>query len=363
MTTSLRWYPDSQSTLAHLNHLREARGRGAAADYRRLRICALRKVESAMSYFDLGHPDGTPLLCLHGLSVTGLYFNQFHDYFVARRIRAIAPCLLGGVSIADSSKTVGHLSTELIELLDALGIDRFDVVGFSWGTLPLLALLAAVPARIRRAGLLGPMLPTRFLDSAEVGRMKSDVRTSLAMVRHLPAVHRWVMALVGRLPASVLVNQFRDANLSMAEAQALAAGAPFTQHLSHCIDECRRSGSQFFTHGWRMFLEEPGYALSDLASPALRANLHLYVGERDNVHLPSFAKAIAAARSGIDVAELERRSEQALPGHDARAGPYRQIFSTAHCGIWMAPGAGRLACILYLKDAVEHLLSSPGPQS
>ncbi len=311
-----------------------------------------------MSYFELGDPAGTPLLCLHGLSVTGMYFDQFHEFFAERGVRAIAPCLLGGISAVADTKTLGCLSAEISELLDAIGVVRFDAVGFSWGTLPLLALLATAPTRIRRAGLSGPMLPTKFLDAGDGGRMKSDVRMSLAMVRRAPALHRGLMWLVCRLPVSVLVGQFRDANLSAVEAHALADEAPFARHLARCIDECRRTGSRFFTQGWRMLLDEPPYALSALAAPAMQADVRMYVGECDNVHLPTFAWKIAAARCGIDSGELERRHRINPPGDADEAGPYQPIFRAPQCGIWMARGAGRLACILHFKEALQHLTTS-----
>lgn len=358
MRTLERIEPETRPAagLPALNRLL-ATGGTAVADYQRLRICALPKSGSAMSYFELGDPAGVPLLCLHGLSVTGMYFDQFHEFFAERGVRAIAPCLLGGVSAVADTKTLGCVSAEIVELLDAIGVVRFDAVGFSWGTLPLLALLATVPARIRRAGLSGPMLPTGFFDPGDASRMKSDVRMSLAMVRRAPALHRSLMWMVCRLPVSVLVAQFRDSNLSAIEAAALAGEAPFARHLARCIDECRSTGSRFFTQGWRMFLDQPQYPLSAFAAPALQADVRLYVGEFDNVHLPSFAWKIASARCGIDSSDLERR-HPLNPSRDVdEVGPYRLLFRAPQCGIWMARGAGRLACILHLKEVLQHLIA------
>lgn len=353
----------ARSLESHLNHLLETLGKTAANDYRRLRIRALPSLGSAMAYFELGDPNGTPLLCLHGLSVSGFYFDQFHEYFTERRVRAIAPCLLGGISIADSTRTLGHLSAELAELLDVIGVNRFDIIGFSWGTLPELALLVSAPARIRRAAFVGPVLPTRFVSASEIERMKSDVRMSLAMVRRAPAVHRCLMRIVCRLPVSVLVNQLRDPSLSAAEVDALVPASPFARHLSRCMDECRRTGSQFFTDGWRMLHDEPPYALSALSSPTLRADVRFYVGEHDNVHLPSFARTLAAARCGIEIDDLQSGSLTTRSTHDdVGAGRYRRVFSAPRCSIWMVPGAGRMACMLYLEEALEHLISADRSQ-
>lgn len=328
--------------------LETARGEGSF-DVARLRIRSLPKSGSCVAYFELGDPDGKPLLCLHGLSVSGFFFDQFHGHFAARGIRAIAPCLLGGIYVPDPAKTVEDLAGQVIELLDVLGVDRFDVMGFSWGTLAELALVARVPLRIGRASFLGPMVPLKFLDARDVARMKSDVRLSISMASRVPALHRWLMRAVCRLPVSALVDQFKDKKLSIAETRALASGSAFAAHLSHCIDECTRTGSSFFTDGWRMFTDEPGYALSDLASVASRTELRFYVGEHDNVHLPSNATLLATALAGTARCVPEQVSEVSVTGI------FRKVYSHEHCSIWMAPGAGRLACILYVEEALDDL--------
>lgn len=329
----------------------EVHGEGVF-DLSRLRIRSLPKSRSGLAYFDLGDPEGTPLLCLHGLSVSGFCFDQFHRYFAARGIRAIAPCLLGGIYIPDPSKTIQDLAGQVIELLDLLAIDRFDVIGFSWGTLTELAMVARVPRRIGRAGFLGPMVPLKFLDASEVSQMKSDVRLSISMARRVPALHRWLMWVVCQLPVSTLLDQFKDDKLSVAEARALAPDSAFGVHLSHCIEECTGTGSRFFTDGWRMFLDEPGYVLSDLASLGSQIELRLYVGEHDNVHPPSNATLLAAAFAGTTRGEL-------TPAAEGRGtGVFREVYAHGQCSVRMAPGAGRLACVLYLQEALDDLLPS-----
>jgi pimeloyl-ACP methyl ester carboxylesterase len=331
-----------------LNTLLHNVRRSGPADYARLRIRALPASRSGVAWFELGDPKGRPLLCLHGLSLSGYFFQQHHERFVELGIRAIAPCLIGGIHIADSAKTIDGLTDDLIELLDLLGIERFDVIGFSWGTLPQLALLARAPERIGKAGLLGPMLPMAFVGPQEVARMKPDIRLSLAMVKHAPMLHHGLMRLVCRMPITALVNQFRDKQLSPAEAAALAPDSAFHTQLSRCLRECIRTGSAFFTHGWRMLLDPPAYALADLRR-ASQVDVRLYIGERDNVHLPAFAVQIAAAIVGSDVGAFERTND--------REDRFDEVFSRGRCGIWMSRGAGRMACMLHFEQALYHLMA------
>jgi len=342
---------------ARLRILLEQCKKEAPADYGRLQIRQLPKTQHSIAYVECGDPKGLPLLCLHGLSISGFYFEQHHDYFVALGVRAIAPCLLGGISIADAHKNIDDIASDIIELLDQLGIDTFDVMGFSWGTLPELALLARVPQRIGRAGLLGAMTPVTFIGPQHIAQLKSDIRITLGMVKSMPLVHRGVMWLFCRLPVSTFIDQFKDDNLPANEVSALAPGSDFSKSFSRCVKECLRTGSQFLTHGWRMFLDKPAYALRDLANGV---DVRLYVAERDNVHLLYFSELIAAASTGKHVDEVSRTVDV------ARANKVKQtvaefdlVYSQEKCSIWMLPGAGRIACMLYFKAALTHLMAQP----
>jgi len=328
-----------------------------AFDHGSLRIQVLPRSRSSIAWFEFGDPEGSPLLCLHGLSVSGYFFRQYHAHFASQGIRAIAPCLLGGISVDDPTRTVDDLADEMLELLDELGIRRFDLVGFSWGTLPQLALLARVPQRIRRAGFLGPMLPLRLLGAQDLQRMKPDVRLSLKMAGGVPRLHRALMWAVCRLPVSVLMKQFEDETLSAAERRALMPGSAFRRTFERAIRECSATGSGFFTQGWRMFLDEPGYTLADLAGLAAGVDLRFYVGERDNVHLPDVAQRLAAACAPATGGTVRTQSQ------GRASGVFQRVAAPGPASIWMAPGAGRMACVLYVREALDHLLTLPQPES
>jgi pimeloyl-ACP methyl ester carboxylesterase len=345
---------------SRLRRLLDRAGSPAQDRYAPLRIQDLPESGSAIAYFELGDPQGVPLLCLHGLSVSGLYFDEYHPELAERGIRGIAPCMLGGIYLHETTRTMSVLTGALIELMDALNVSRFDTLGFSWGTLAQLALIVRAPGRIRRAGLVGPMLPTRFMASGDIERLKPDVRASLAMARHVPALHRSLMGLVGLLPVSALLRQFIDEQASEQERAALEQGGSLRAGLALWIDECRRTGSSFYTRAWQLMQEEPDYALGDLAAAGSQVDLRLYAGENDSVHLPIFADMIAAAHCGVDVGELQHDEASTTPIMSALAGAnvYRAVFSHGRTRILLAPGAGRMACMLYLRQAMDDLLSS-----
>jgi pimeloyl-ACP methyl ester carboxylesterase len=351
------------SEKALLTVLQKARA-AAPDDYAGLHIRPLPAQETSIACFEYGDPEGRPLVCLHGLSVSGKFFEQYDDYFSQLGVRAIAPCLLGGVYLPDSTATIETLVNRLLELLNVLGIEKFDVMGFSWGTVVELALLSRVPDRIRKAGFLGAMTPLDFAQADQLRHLKSDVRLSLNMVKFLPWVHRGLMSLFCRMPPAKMMEQFKDDKLSAPERLALAPGSAFAHHFVACFTECIRTGSQFLTDGWRMFLDEPSYTLNDLARGASAVDLRLYVAEHDNVHLPHFSAVIAAACSGEGIDQLERTMARAWVGQADPEVPGLERYSIhGPCSVWYLPGAGRLACVLYFREALANLLSPQLQQS
>jgi pimeloyl-ACP methyl ester carboxylesterase len=96
---------------------------------------------------------GEPVVLIHGLACgKRMWFHQVRS--LAHRYRVITYDQRGhGLSDApdDSARySPGHLARDLVGLLDALGLDRVGLVGFSMGGGPALALAASAPSRVSR---------------------------------------------------------------------------------------------------------------------------------------------------------------------------------------------------------------------
>lgn len=94
---------------------------------------------------------GPPLLVLHGLgddhrALRGLVAG------LSARHRVVAPDLRGhgGTSLGHPEGSVGQLATDVVALLDTLGLDRVDLAGFSLGGTIALQVAIQVPDRVRR---------------------------------------------------------------------------------------------------------------------------------------------------------------------------------------------------------------------
>jgi lipase len=99
---------------------------------------------------DWGPADAEPLLCLHGVTSWGGRFRRLAE----ERLDAyhvFAPDLRGhGVSDWEPPWNLGTHTDDLVDTLDALHLDRVDVVGHSFGGRLGLELAARRPERVGR---------------------------------------------------------------------------------------------------------------------------------------------------------------------------------------------------------------------
>ncbi len=105
---------------------------------------------------DWGPSDGKPLLCLHGVTSWGGRFRRLAEDRLGS-FHVFAPDLRGhGLSDWEPPWNPGTYIADLIETLDALHLDRVDVVGHSFGGRLALELAARRPERVHRLVLLDP---------------------------------------------------------------------------------------------------------------------------------------------------------------------------------------------------------------
>ena len=104
---------------------------------------------SSVAVTDIG--SGPPVVLLHGFACgQRMWFHQIRA--LRRRFRVIAYDLRGhGLTDAPAVATdysAAHLARDLVDVLDALAIERAALVGFSLGGGPALALAATKPERV-----------------------------------------------------------------------------------------------------------------------------------------------------------------------------------------------------------------------
>lgn len=107
-----------------------------------------------------GADEGQPLLLIHGWPDDATTWDQVAPALAAEGFRVIVPTLRGfGATrfLNDDMPRTGNsamLASDMIALLDALGIDRFMVVGHDWGSNTAEALAVGWPDRVERLAML-----------------------------------------------------------------------------------------------------------------------------------------------------------------------------------------------------------------
>jgi lipase len=116
-----------------------------------------------------------PLVCVHGLAQHGGVFAELGPELAAGGRRVIAVDLRGhGGSGAEPPWSLETHAGDLLETMDAEGIETAALVGHSFGGTVAAALAAREPGRVSRLALLDPGLevpPAHALKSAEMDRL------------------------------------------------------------------------------------------------------------------------------------------------------------------------------------------------
>lgn len=114
------------------------------------------RFETKIHYFEKG--EGHPLLLVHGMGQSLYTWRKNIDFFAENGFRVIAPDMVGyGYSgHLNIYYTIEENALVIGAFLDALGIKRTHIAGFSTGALSALQFTAMSPKRVDRLVLISP---------------------------------------------------------------------------------------------------------------------------------------------------------------------------------------------------------------
>ena len=200
-----------------------------------------------------------PVVYLHGGGDSRLSRHPDDGIAAELGIRLLAVDRSGP---AVPTRTLRGFAGELVVALEACGIERFAVVGWSAGGPHALAAAALLPERVRRVALVASMpVPDGLRD------MPSPVRTAMRLARISP-----------RLAAPGLERWGRS--------RAPSTGAPETDAAyARGRVESFRSGGEWLARELAYLGRPWGFGLADVRAP-----VSLWWGDRDTVTPPSIAR-------------------------------------------------------------------------
>jgi pimeloyl-ACP methyl ester carboxylesterase len=250
-----------------------------------LRFAQVETAEGPISVTEAG--SGPPVVMLHGLGATKVSFLPTVAAFAGSH-RAIAIDLPG---FGDSVKPIRapydapYFARSVLALLDALGLERADLLGNSMGGRVAIEVGLEAPERVRRLGLLAPSLA--WLRNRPWAPLLRLVAPQLGLIQ--PAPRAAVEAIVRRVVPG-------------ADQEWTAAG----------IDEFLRSyltprgRAAFYAAARNIYLEEP-HGPDGLWTrlPELRAPSLFVWGRRDSLVPIAFADHVREALPGSEHLELD----------------------------------------------------------
>lgn len=229
-----------------------------------------------------------PVLLLHGMLVTSHAFVRLIPE-LSRELRVLAPDLPGtGDSdrpppILCSGYSARWLAGAVLELLDAIGCERVDIVGHSWGGAVAVCLADQAPERVRRLVLVDPT------------------------VFEMPVPIEGRLAQVPGLGPFVFKNLYRRSELRRYLGRAFSSEALVDEvDVDIYWDRLARSGGREAAHAMLMQLMNPD-AMGAMI-PRLRAIVAptlVVWGDRDQIVPREHAQRVTATIPGAQLAWIE----------------------------------------------------------
>jgi pimeloyl-ACP methyl ester carboxylesterase len=179
-----------------------------------------------LAYEEYGAADGQPVFFFHGWPGSRLDFAPNDAAAAAAGVRVIAVDRPGiGGSDHQPGRRVLDWPKDVAALADALAVERFAVLGFSFGGPYARACAYALPDRVIRCGLVSCLAP---IDDPDAKRgMPPATRYGLAAARLSPWLARPMVAFTARQArGGTMVDQLAK-SMTPADAEVLkTAGRP-----------------------------------------------------------------------------------------------------------------------------------------
>jgi pimeloyl-ACP methyl ester carboxylesterase len=241
-----------------------------------------------LGYAVYGAAGGWPVLYCHGGLSCRIDVRSAADAAVAAGVRLIAPDR-PGIASSDRlpGRSMGDFAQDVTELADALGLERFAVLGWSLGGQYALMLAQALAPRVTRAAVVAGAIP---LDRpGALDALNALDRRYITLARAHPARLRAETMWTGRLaqlaPAAFVRASARQLG---PEDAALLQDGDTGRELARAYALAVRDGHGLVDE-YLAFAAPWGFDLTEVQVP-----VRLWQGDADRLVPPTWADELAA---------------------------------------------------------------------
>ncbi len=241
-----------------------------------------------LGYAEFGAEEGLPVLALHGTPGSRLMFALADEAARHRDLRVISPDRAGyGLTAFKSRKSLAETVDDVRALIDALGLERFAVLGVSGGGPHAIAVAAAMPERVALLALVSPMGPIADLrGKIRLGRLHKLLFTRLGRSPQARASFFWTVRNLVRFAPDVAYRIL--AQRVTASDRLLIARAEVRANLRAALREGLTPGISGALQDLRLFCDPWRINLEKIDVPAM-----LWQGSDDTIVPPDAAYALA----------------------------------------------------------------------
>ena len=253
----------------------------------------------AIGFAEYGDPDGLPAMALHGTPGSRYMFALTDEGARARGLRIIAPERPGyGLSEAHHFDTLADTAHDLKALADALGLDRFAMIGVSGGGPHAIAAAALLKERVLRLALISPVGPIADCDHIRMSHLHRFLFTRMAPSHHAAGAFFYgLRTLIDWTPGAayhLLMQRVTDTDREVLHRPEVRA------NLQAALREGLRTGIEGPLQDLRLYCEHWNLPLGEITVPAI-----MWQGSEDTVVPPDAAYYLAGALPGCRLEVIE----------------------------------------------------------
>jgi pimeloyl-ACP methyl ester carboxylesterase len=231
-----------------------------------------------LAYETFGPADGAPVFWLHGTPSSRLYVHPEPAFYDRHGVRAIAYDRPGyGGSQPDAGRDVAAAAADIESLADALGVERFGVLGTSGGGPHALACGARLAERVTGVAVFVGAAP---FDDSEfdmvAGMSPSNVEEFGAAVKGRDELAKLLDAYVAEMAEDALAPFDAFAHELPARDQEMLRREDVRAMLRASSAEAVRQGAEGWIDDDLAFVRPWGFALE-----AVRPEVRLWQGSLD----------------------------------------------------------------------------------
>ena len=242
-----------------------------------------------LGYAEYGDLRGTPAFYFHGTPGSRLEAGLLADAARVHGVRLIGVDRPGfGLSDFKKQRQILDWPSDVIELADALGIDRFAVVGLSGGGPHVAACARSLGSRLTAAAIVSGAGPVEARMTPDMGWLRRALfRFWLRTVPVFTPLFVWQMMLsVRHMPASRW-PRFIDPRVLSRPEMRVAFKRDLVDAFQH--------GSRGAAHEYALFAKPWRFSLSEIAMP-----VRLWHGDADLIVPIAIGRFVAAAIPNCD---------------------------------------------------------------